>query len=181
MFTRSLLSVTAASFMLASGLIGTALMAAEPTKKDVLIASRALNFVTPKPGGSVVAAIVFDGSNPASKADADALAAIIGDGLKAGKIKLSAKLVDANDLASIGDAKLAIIAASASAQHAAIASGLAGKSILTVSTDLSCVEAGHCAVGVKSKPKVEIIVNKSAAKGLGLDFVPAFLLMVKEV
>jgi hypothetical protein len=43
------------------------------------------------------------------------------------------------------------------------------------------VNAGQCALGVSTQPKVEIFVNKSAASAAGVDFLPAFLMMVKEV
>lgn len=159
----------------------SASVSAEPTKKDVLVSSRALNFINPKPTGTVTAAIVFDGSNAASKADADALAGIIGGGLKAGKVTLTAKLVDVSNLGDLQGASIAFVAEGTGGHHAAIASAVAGSGVLTASTDLACVNSGQCAVGVSTSPKVEIYVSKAAAGAAGVNFLPAFLMMVKEV
>ncbi len=154
---------------------------AEPTKKDVLVSSRALNFINPKPSGTVTAAIVFDPADAASKADADALAGIIGSSLKAGKVTLSAKLVEVGNIGDIAGSAIAFIAEGTGAHHAAIAAAAANSGVLTASMDLDCVRSGNCALGVSTVPKVEIFVNKGAAGAVGVDFLPAFLMMVKEV
>lgn len=158
-----------------------AAVSAAPTKKDVLVASRALNFIQSKPSGTVVAAIVFDSSNAASKADADALVGIIGDKLKSGKVTMTAKLVDVASLGDMSGATIAFVAEGTGDHHAAISAAAAGSGVLVASTDLACVNAGQCALGVSTQPKVEIFVNKSAASAAGVDFLPAFLMMVKEV
>lgn len=159
---------------------GTSVVA-EPTKKDVLVASRALNFINPKPSGTVVAAIVFDPANTTSQAHANALQSIIGGGLKAGKVKLSAKMVPISSLADMDGSAIAFITEGLGAQQSSISAATAGKSVLLASTDLSCVQSGNCALGVSTSPKVEIYVNQGAATSAGLTFLPAFLMMVKEV
>lgn len=178
---RTLTTVVA----LGLGIFGTLSVApatlAETSKKDVLVASRALNFISPKPSGTVIAAIIYDPSNAASKADADGLMATIGSSLKAGKVTLSAKLVEINNLAEVSGAGIAFVTDGLAANHGAIANQLSGTGVLAASTDLACVQAGKCALGVSTSPKVEIFVNKAAAGSAGLEFLPAFLMMVKEV
>ncbi|WP_417451001.1 hypothetical protein [Kordiimonas sp.] len=156
-------------------------VSAAPSEKDVLVASRALNFISPKPSGEITAAIIYDASNAASKADAEGLAAIIGGGMKAGKVTLVGKLVDVNDMAAMKGSAIAFVAEGTAAHHSAIAAAVSGAGILTASTDLSCVRSAQCALGVSTDPKVEIFVNKSAASAAGVEFLPAFLMMVKEV
>ena len=153
---------------------------AETSKKDVQIASRAVSFMTNAPTGAVTAAVVYDPANAASKADADAIVAAIGGGLKAGKATLTAKLVSTDSLGDLAGAKVVFIAEDTASQHAAIFSASSAQSILVISTDMSCVDAGNCIVGVASKPKVEIVVSKAARAAAGIDFKPAFLMMVKE-
>ncbi len=153
---------------------------AETSKKDIQIASRAVAFMTSAPTGAVTAAVVYDPANPASKVDADAIVAAIGGGLKAGKATLSAKLVATDNLADMTGARVAFIADGTGAQHAAIFADASAQSILVISTDMSCVDAGNCIVGVASKPKVSIVVSKAARAAAGIDFKPAFLMMVKE-
>ena len=176
------LAVTAAMFG-ALGAIEAGLFSAQAdvTKKDILVASRALNFIQNKPSGTVAAAIVFDPANPASKASADAIAAIIGGGLKAGKISLTAKLVSVGDLGGLTGTKIAFVAEGMSAHFGAISSAATGAGIVVASTDVACVRSGQCALGVETSPKVQIYASKSAASAAGVEFLPAFLMMVKEV
>lgn len=178
---KTLNTIGLTTLALASALVWPGTAGAETSKKDVLVASRALNFITPKADGTVTAAIIYDPSDAASKADADALVATIGDKLKAGKVSLSAKLVDIANLGDLGGARIAFIAKNTANHHGAIANALASSGVLAASTDLSCVESGKCALGVRTSPKVEIFVNKAAAGAAGIDFLPAFLMMVKEV
>jgi len=163
-----------------SMLTGLHAVQAETSKKDMQIASRAVSFMADAPTGSVSAAVVYDPASAASKADADAIMAIIGGGLKAGKATLTGRLVAANALGDLADAKVAFIASDASSQHAAIFAEAAARSILVISTDMNCVDTDNCVVGVASKPKVSIVVSKAASSAAGLSFKPAFLMMVKE-
>lgn len=172
-----------ALFFAAFGAIeaGLSSAAAEVTKKDILVASRALNFIQNKPSGAVIAAIVFDPANPASKASADAIGAIIGGGLKAGKVTLTAKVVPVGDLGGLSGTKIAFVAEGMGAHFSAISGAASSSGIVVASTDVACVRGGLCALGVETSPKVQIYASKSAATAAGVEFLPAFLMMVKEV
>jgi hypothetical protein len=74
-----------------------------------------------------------------------------------------------------------IVAAGSGAIHATMAAVAAQSNALSASTDMSCVQAGHCVLGVRAAPKVEIYVSGSAATKAELVFEQAFRLMVKEL
>jgi len=178
---EALLKYTALGLASAMLLAIPTAVSAAPTKKDILVASRALNFITTKPSGTVTASIVFDPASAESKADAESLSAIIGSSLKVGKVTLSAKMVPVGSLGDMAGSAIAFVAAGTSGHHDAISSTASGSGVLLASMDLACVQSQKCALGVSTSPKVEIYVSKSAASSAGVEFLPAFLMMVKEV
>ncbi|MFZ5610536.1 MAG: hypothetical protein ACOY99_13115 [Pseudomonadota bacterium] len=159
---------------------GPATVQAETTEKDIQVAARAVAFMENAPSGDTPAAIIYDPANGATKAEAEAIQKAMGAGLKAGNANLQPKLVAVGSLGDLAGARVAFVTGGLGAQHGAIFAAAAPKSILTVSTDMSCVDAGKCVVGVMTQPKVEIIVSKAARDASSISFAAAFLMMVKE-
>jgi hypothetical protein len=149
--------------LLAAGI--EAANAASLTQKDVQILVKAIGFLEPPPSGNGTVAIAFEPSNPASKADADAIAGYFGDGLKAGAATLKAVVTPVGSLS--GGGFVAVVAA-------------AGVKAEQVST-ATAVQAGQCVMSVKSDPKVEILISRSAAASSNVGFGSAFLLMAHEI
>ena len=153
---------------------------AETSAKDLKVAARAVAFMNGAPTGAATAAVVYDPANAASKAEADAIHAVLSKGLKAGKAKLTSQLVSVADFSGLAGSKIAFLTGGLTpAQQADFVSN-ASAGTLSISTDISCVDAGNCIVGVATKPKVAIYVGKSAAAAAGVSFKSAFLMMVKE-
>ena len=50
----------------------------------------------------------------------------------------------------------------------------------TVSIDMTCVLSGNCVVGFTSQPTVQIILNQGAAEQIGVHFLQAFRMLVRE-
>jgi len=125
--------------------------------KQVTIAAKALGFLSTKPpaGAKIV---VIDGA--ASVADVQAAmpgAAVVG-GSAADAAGAFAVFVPGAD-----DARKA-----------------AGAGVVTVGSDVACVEAGACVVAVEVQPKVSIYVSKAAASAAGVAFDPNFKMMITE-
>jgi hypothetical protein len=55
------------------------------------------------------------------------------------------------------------------------------KRIPCITTDLAKVKSGSCAIGVRSQPKIEILVNRNAATGSDLKFSAVFRMMITEM
>lgn len=155
---------------------------AETTAKDVQVAAKTFGFTVPPLSGSVAVAIVFDAANADSQKDADALKGILGSGLKVGSATLTPVMVPVGQVDSaLGDAKVAFVTAGLAAQHEKIFAVTKAKKILSVSTDAACVQSARCVMGVKSEPKVEILINKAAAEASSVSFAPAFRMMISEL
>jgi len=157
---------------------GSSAHAGTLTQKDTQILGKALGFLDPAPPGDGVIAIAYNAANPASKADADAIAGFIGDGLAAGSQTLKLKIVDAATLGN-GAGYSAIIAAQGASGDAVMAAAK-GHKIVCASGEIAEVQAGKCIMSIQSDPKVDIGVNHAAALATGIDFASAFRMMIHE-
>jgi len=145
---------------------------------DITVGLKTLPLLTNKIAGPAQTAIVYDA---ASKADADAIKAAIDGGLEGpGGVKLAAQLVAVSDLGKLSGAKIVILAAGiGKGSFDAIATAASGA--LTLSTDLDCVKANKCVLGIVSKPAVEIYFSKAAADAAHIGFAAAFAMLAKPV
>lgn len=170
-------------FLLALGLtVGSRPVLADVGVKDIQVLARTIGFTAPPMTGAVKVAIIADASVAQSQKDADALKEIMGSGFPAGAATLSPVMVTPAQLdGGLDGVAIAFVTGGLAAHHGRIFAATNGKKVLTVSTDLACVQAGRCVMGIKTDPKVEIIVNKSAAEAAALSFAPAFRMMVTEL
>ncbi len=148
------------------------------TEKDALITAKAIGFLDPSPTGGVIA-VVFDTSNPASKADAASIVALFAGGLPEGGGSITAKLVD---VADIGNASgyVAVIAASSSS-GSKVMDAVKAAHIPCITADLAPVQAGQCVMSIQSDPKVDITVSHAAAAAAGISFKSAFSMLVHQI
>jgi hypothetical protein len=155
---------------------------AETTPKDMQVLGRALGFLEKPLTGSVIMGVVYAPGNAASETDLKAVQETLGKGVKSGNVTLEAKPIAVTNLASdLTDLKVIFITEGLAAHYEQIVAAIKDRGILSVTTDLACVQADKCAVGVKSEPKVEIIVSRAAAGAVGVGFSASFRMMVKEI
>ena len=153
---------------------------AEFTLQDVQIAGRALGFLEKPLSGDVKAGIVYAPADPQSVHEAEALQALLGEGLRVGNVRLVPVLVP---VAEVGHAKVALfflIAGITAADTKPMAAAAIANRTPCITTDLAQVRAGVCAMGVRSQPKVEILVNRAAAASTSLAFSAVFRMMITE-
>lgn len=166
--------------LLAATLAGLALTAplhAETTTRDLEVIGRTLGFIENVSGSSRVVALVYDaGSEPA----AQALAATMADGLSAGRVTMTARLVPAGDLSGLAGAHAAILLGGTSGD-AGVTDAARAAGVMSVSTDLACAQAGGCVMSVQSAPSVRILVNRANADASGIAFAAAFAMMIEEI
>jgi hypothetical protein len=148
---------------------------------NVAVAARVIGFRQPPPGGSVIAAIVFDPGDVGSVAEAASIERSIGNGMAVGKGTLRAKRVPVGQLGGLAGASVAFVTGGLRDKQAEIAAAAQKGSILTVTSDSACVLAGRCAVAVSNTPKVQITVSRAACKAARIQFGSAFLMLVKEI
>jgi hypothetical protein len=175
--TRSTALRLALGLLVAAPLYSTA-SATSLTQKDVQILTKAIGFLEPPPSGAGTIAVAFDPSDPASKQDADAIAGFFGGGLKAGGATLTPKVTEVGQLAAGG--YIAVIAA-AGVKVEQVATATRALHIACITADATAVQSGQCVMSVKSEPKVEILVSRSAAASSNVGFGSAFLLMAHQL
>ena len=152
---------------------------AEFTLSDIQIAGRALGFLDKPLQGQVTAGIVYSPTNPQSAREAEALKNMLGDGLKIGNITLRPVLVS---VADVQHSTAALFLVTDGAVDVSLVSEASrNKKIPCITTDLSKVKDGTCAIGVRSQPKIEILVNRNAALASQLSFSAVFRMMITEM
>jgi hypothetical protein len=125
--------------------------------KQVTIAAKALGFLGTKPGAGAKVVVT------AGAADVAAVqAALPGAAVAAGSADGAA-------------GAFAVFVASAAEGRKA-----AGKGVVTIGSEVGCVDAGACVIAVETTPKVTIYVSKAAAAEAGVQFDPNFKMMVTE-
>jgi hypothetical protein len=152
--------------------------AASVSTKDLKVLGSALGFLQPEPSGPQTLAITYLTNDEASRQDALAVAALIGDGLRTGHAVFQPKLVDT---ASLGTGGYAAILAAAGADGDRVMAASRAARVLCVTTDFSAVQAGRCVMAIRAEPRVQILVNHAAAAASGIELAPAFLMMIREI
>jgi hypothetical protein len=56
-----------------------------------------------------------------------------------------------------------------------------GQPLLCVTTDIAQVRRGACVMGVRSRPKVEVFVNRASATANHINFSTVFRVMITEL
>jgi hypothetical protein len=147
--------------------------------KDLQVAGRALTFLENGPSGAAVLGVVFDPSKPASVAEKNAVMAALGGGYSAGGLTLTGKPVEASAVAGVSG--VAALYVTHGVNYAAVGAAAKAKRLVTVASDQACATSGACVMGVSTDPKVDIVVNRSAAAAVGASFKAAFRMMIREV
>lgn len=148
---------------------------------DIVTGLNTLPFLISKISGDITMAVVYDPTNPLSKADADNIKKIVDEGIKLpGDAKLSALLVGVNQLAKLSRTQIAFLTPYLEPFRANINTATSAARILSFSTDLNCVKNSECIIGVSTKGNISVYFNKGAAESAKLEFSQEFSLLVKE-
>lgn len=166
----------ASAIVIAEMLAGTA--SAQKADNAVQVAARVATFLQPALSGPVTAAILYQPGSQVSENEARAIERALGGGLVIGALKLRPKRVAADALGGLAGAKVAFV--TTGVNYRAIATATASRSILTISSDLACTQAGHCVVTITPGRKVQIVVSKAASRAAKLRFNSGFLMLIKE-
>lgn len=153
---------------------------ADLTRTDVQIAARALSFVSNPLTGPVRVGIVYSEKSPRSVREANNLRDILSGGLKIGALELSPVMVELKDVAG-ADVDLFFLTEfmEPNALPRPTADGPSPR--VCVTTDIEQVRNGSCAIGVRSRPKVEVFVSRSAAEASNIKFSTVFRVMITEI
>ncbi len=146
---------------------------------EVKIAARALGFLEKPLTGEVRVGIVVAPDDAQSSQDAVALQKIMSGGLRVGGLTLKPVMVPID---GIDSASVDLLFLTEGLGGRASKAGAFGrtKRIPCITLDIDQVRNGNCAIGVKSNPRVEILVNHDAAAQSGVNFAGAFKMLITE-
>jgi hypothetical protein len=146
---------------------------------DLQIAGRALGFLDNPMQGVIAVGIVYAPTSPQSAREAEALKDMLGDGLRIGNVTLQAVLVPIGDVQRSSPALFLLT--DGVDDVTLLADAARAKRIPCITTDLAKVKSGSCAIGVRSQPKIEILVNRNAASSSQVGFSAVFRMMITEM
>ena len=145
---------------------------------DLSVGLKTLPLLKNKLPSNAVLAIIYDPKFPASVAEAQAINNNIDGGFEApGGVRISALMVSVNELSKLSEAKIGIVTTGSATQ--AVGAATANYGILTMSSDIECVKAHLCVLGIVSRPNVEIHLSETAADAAKIGFSPAFIMLAK--
>jgi ABC-type uncharacterized transport system substrate-binding protein len=154
--------------------------AAQVTATDLQVAARALSFMENPLTGIVRVGILHSPGNARSLQEAERLRGLLGNGLRVGSLELRPVMVTAAN-ARAANVDLFFLTESTTTVDAHLAQPGTHESVPCVTTDLEQVRNGTCLMGIRSRPKVEIIVNRAAADASGVRFATVFRVMITEI
>lgn len=172
-------TVVFVKLLLSSSLLLSASTWADVTARDMQVVARTLGFLETPLSGSVSMGILHESSDPASRLQAERIAGMLGAGLRVGNLQLTPLLVPLSEAASV-QVDFFLLTESLGTATAELPALLASRRLTCITTDLDQVRDGSCAIGVRSAPKVEILVNRNAASASGTLFSTAFRMMITE-
>ncbi|WP_419826549.1 hypothetical protein [Sphingomonas sp.] len=144
------------------------------------VASRVIGFTQPPPNGVVSVGVIFDPSNAASQAEAAAIEQQASGGLATGRGTIRVRRIPVSALGGLAGIRVAFVTVGVREQQQ-VADLAARNSILTITSDLACVQAARCVVGITGGSQPQITVSRAAAKAAKVRFGSAFLMLVKEI
>jgi len=149
---------------------------------DVLVGIKTLSMLNRELPSPLVMGIVYDPSNPESKANAEAIKALMDKGVKTSEGQaVSGELLPLSKINDLANVSFAFIASGVQNHFDDIAQISAAHNILTMTSDLDCVRANKCVLGIASKNVVEIYLSRTASETAKIDFDSAFIMLVKKV
>jgi hypothetical protein len=165
---------------LACMLLNASPAAADVSAGDMQIMARALSFMARPPSGLIEVGIVYSPDDAESSRDAKSAQELLAGGLRVGSVTLNPVLVPASQVASARVGLLFLTAGLGERARPAAAASREHR-IPCITTDLTQVRSGFCAIGIRSQPRVEILVNRAAATADGTSFSTVFSLMITEL
>jgi hypothetical protein len=152
---------------------------AEVTQADLLVAGRAIDFIDNLKHGDERVGIVYDPAIAPSSQQADELRALMAGGLRIGNLTLKPVMVPIGQLGNGFD--LVFLTEGVDAGAAKVGRIIRQRRIACITFDLVQVRNGNCVIGVRTHPKIEVLVNRAAAEASGTDLAAVFRIMITEI
>jgi len=142
---------------------------------------RAFGFVESLPQGELKLAVVYDPAVEESAKDAAALRDAVGRGIRSGGRIFVPILVTVSEFETVQGFEVCFLTSGLGAAVAKVSAVVRTQKILCGTFDVAQVEAGYCALGIRTAPKVEIMVNRASADATGVTFDAAFKMLITQL
>lgn len=150
------------------------------SETDLLVAGRAIGFIDSLRPGTLSVGVVYAPGNAQSEQQARELAALLGDGRRIGSFTLKPVMLPVDRLNSQRVA-LYFLTDGVGAEAAKVGTASRTRKIPCITYDLSQVRAGACTMGVRTHPRIEVLVNHAAAEASGTQFAAVFRMLITEI
>ncbi|WP_162530811.1 YfiR family protein [Rhodovastum atsumiense] len=159
--------------------LATIAAAVEPGPDEVEVIARTLGFLIAAPGGTIDIGLVYPTGSEAGRTTAERIAATLGPRFVVDDLTLRPRPLTVEEAGRVAPPVL-LLTQAALPQAGILAASLAGKRVLTASTDPGSVERQQVVLAVRAHPRIEIFVSHAAARMAGLQFSTAFRMFVQE-
>lgn len=153
---------------------------AQLTHTDLLVLARAVGFIENFHPGAIQVGIVFSPGSAQSEQQAREVASLMESGLRVGNLVLKPTLVPLGRTQRANVA-LFFLTQGVGAQARELAGVSRVRKIPCVTFDIAQVRNGSCTMGVRTHPKIEVLVNRAAAEASGTEFAAVFRIMITEI
>jgi len=153
---------------------------AEPDAGDLRLIAQSMGFLLRPPTGTQEVGIVYPTGSAAGRAAAERIATAFGPGLSAGEVTLLPRVLSLDQASRSPPLAAMVLTDDLLPQAGLLAAAVAGKGVLTITSDPAVVTAGEAVMAVRSLPRVEIFVSRVAARQAGVEFSTAFRMMIQE-
>lgn len=153
---------------------------AQVTETDLLVAARAIGFIDNLRPGPLSVGIVYAAGNAQSEQQAHELASLMGEGRRIGSFTLKPVPISIDTL-NATRVDLYFLTQGIGAQATKVANVSHARKIPCITYDLAQVRAGTCTIGVRTQPRIEVLVNRAAAEASGTDLAAVFRMMITEI
>jgi len=151
---------------------------AQASNKDIATISKAISFMQNGPKGTLNVAIAYDPSDKESFNYASEVEEALASPVGSGRVKLLGKKVPVQSLNKNNDYKVIFVTKGLVSKYKKILEDAQNRGIITVSTDVECLDRGGCLLTVETNPNVEISMNTKVADRTGIRFESAFRMMI---
>lgn len=151
---------------------------AEDDLKDIFTISRAISFMQNGPKGILDMAIIYDPEVRESRDQASIIAKISAEPVGSDLVKLKGRKVSVRDIKRIRDYDIVFVTKHVADKYKKSLIELQKKGVVTVSNNEQCLDKGGCLLFVDTRSYVEISMNTEVAVRTGINFAPAFRMMI---
>ena len=150
-----------------------------PTLQEIQVAAHVIHFQETQPMRLITPAVVYNMTDRRSRKEANAIAALLGNGLAVADLTLHPLLIEQHHLTD--STAFTAVFATIGVDQGLPADGLKRRHALCLTTHLDQVEQGACTIAIRSVPSVSIAFNTMNAAAAGGGFITAFRMMVREI